>query len=183
MTQHLERSRRPLGPIRRPQATTAELYQASTALAIPLLRTLATPPLINRIDALGDYADTEPYPALSVHLLIQCEISFQTSVFAIVDNKALTYLSARLYEQLARSLPGFAISAASEGPDSLPYPRLRQIVDLVGSGEGDKAVRLAHHRADRIYALVFGGHHHPHPVLIAASAVGKSRSEVQRRLV
>ena len=65
-----------------PRATTAELYQASAALAIPLLRALAKPPMNDRIGALQVCADTEPIPALTIEQLIQCEMSFHTAIFA-----------------------------------------------------------------------------------------------------
>jgi hypothetical protein len=153
MKQSRERSPRSL-------RTTAKLFQASTALAIPLLRALAKPPMNDRIGAPQVCADTESAPALTIQQLIQREMSFHTATFAIFDNQALIYLSALLHERLDGSLPGIALPIASSAPDTSPPP-FREIVDLVSNGYGNEAVRSAHHRAHRIYALVSGQSHDP----------------------
>jgi len=156
--------------LRQRRTTGAELYQASTALAMSLLRSLAEPPLIDRVHALQVCADAEPFPAISIQALIQCEISFQISIFAVFDNEALTSLSALLHEPLDRSTQGIAFPSTSNGPEPLEYPRLREIVDLVSNGFGDEAVRLAHHRSDRIYALLVRD---SLPMLASVSAGGR----------
>jgi hypothetical protein len=150
--------------------TTAELYQASTALAIPLLRTLAVPPLFNRIDALQVCADSEPYPQESLELIICCEITFQTELFAAHDNAALTFLAELLHERLARSIRGIAVPDAADGSSLSSYPRLRQIVDLASEGCGDTAVRLARRRAEHVYLLVLAGC--PRPLLASVGFTG-----------
>jgi len=152
------------------RTTTAELYQASTALAIPLLRTLAVPPLINRIDALQVWANAEPYLATSLQLVIRCEIAFQRELFALNDNAALTFLAELLHERLARSMRGLAVSDAADGPSLCSYPRLQQIVDLASEGCGDTAVRLARRRAEHIHLLVLAGC--PRPLLASVGLTG-----------
>ena len=146
-----------------PRATTAELYQANAALAIPLLRALAKPPINDRIGALQVCADMEPIPTLTIEQLIQREMSFHTATFAIFGNPALIYLSALLHERLDGSLPGIAL-LSPPGHRTLPHTP-REIVDLV-RGYGNEAVRSAHHRADGIYALMSGQSHDP--ILTAA---------------
>jgi hypothetical protein len=109
--------------------TTAELFQANAALAIPLVWALAKPPMKDRIGALQVCADMEPIPTLTIEQLIQREMCFHTATFAIFGNPALIYLSALMHERLDGSLPGIALLIASRPPDTSPHPR--EIVDLV----------------------------------------------------
>ena len=133
------------------EGSSPEMYEASAALAVPLLRALATPPLNDRIGALHFCADTEPAPARTFQMLIHCELSFHTAVSAIFDNQALIFLSELLRDRLEGSLTGSKFPGDSGAPDAYPYPTLREIVDLVSEGCGDEAVKLAHRRTDRIY--------------------------------
>lgn len=83
MKQSRERSPRSL-------RTTAKLFQASTALAIPLLRALAKPPMNDRIGAPQVCADTESTPALTIQQLIRREMSQRPSPYSTI-RRSSTY--------------------------------------------------------------------------------------------
>lgn len=127
MKQSRERSPRSL-------RITATLFQASTALAIPLLRALAKPPIRPHRRSAGlrrhgihpcpDHPAAHPTRNVLSH-----------SDLRHIDNQALIYLSALLHERLDGSLPGIALPIASSAPDTSPPP-FREIVDLVSNGYG-----------------------------------------------